>query len=606
MYFRRLASLIAVFAGIASAADQWIRVTTPHFELLTTAGDKKAREAILYFEQVRSFFLQASPSKRVPEFPLRIIAFRSEKQYKPYRVNETAAAYYTGSHDRDYIVMQDIQPEHYPIAIHEYTHLIIRHSGLNIPLWMNEGWADLFSTLRPMGNKAVAGELIPGRVQTVLTSQWIPLSVLAGVDHSSPLYNERNRANNFYSESWVLMHMLFLGKRYSPHFGQFVEAIHSGKSLAEASQAALGVPADELEKDLHAYLTGNQLFAAVFPVKLDKSAEEAVITELPQFDADMALADVLSMIRKPDEARAAYERLAAENPGRPEVEESLGYLSWQTGDRAGAREHFSKAVGAGDKNPQMCYHYAGLAEESGDHAQAMAALRRAVELKPDYVEARIQLGSMLLAKEDFGGALKVLSAVKRVDEKQAAWLFDAMAFAYLRTGDRANARSNGELAKKWAKSPAAAQRAQDLLKYLDATERQQNGEAAARGPSVAQAMPEASDSAWDPGSDGRPRLRRRARMESTFTESVQNPVQEIEGRAQKLDCGGKRLRLTVATAQGPMTFEIDDPATVTIKNTGSKTRDFTCGAQGGYRVVVGYIQRDGPGTAAGIVRSLEF
>ena len=342
MYFRRLAGLIALFAGIASAADQWIRVTTPHFELLTTAGKKKAREAILYFEQVRSFFLQASPSKRVPEFPLRIIAFRGEKQYKPYRVNDFAAAYYTGSHDRDYIVMQDIQPEHYPIAIHEYTHLIIRHSGLNIPIWMNEGWADLFSTLRPIGNKAVVGELFPGRVQNVLTSQWIPLSVLARVDHSSPLYNERDRANGFYSESWVLMHMLFLGKRYSAHFGQFVGAIHAGKNLPEASQLALGIPLDELEKDLHAYLTGNQLFAAVFPVKLDKSAEEAVITELPQFDADMALADVLSMIRKPEEARAAYEKLAAENPGRPEVEESLGYLSWQIGDRTGARGAFQQ------------------------------------------------------------------------------------------------------------------------------------------------------------------------------------------------------------------------------------------------------------------------
>src|ERR1043166_5635823 len=137
-----------------TAADAWIRLTTPHFEMYTTAGENKGREAILYFEEVRSFFLQASPSKNLPDLPVRIVAFRGEKEYKPYRINEFALAFYTGNQDRDYIVMQDISSEHYPAAIHEYAHLIINHSGLKLPIWMNEGWAELYSTLRPMGNKA--------------------------------------------------------------------------------------------------------------------------------------------------------------------------------------------------------------------------------------------------------------------------------------------------------------------------------------------------------------------------------------------------------------------------------------------------------------------
>src|SRR5579871_5419769 len=105
----------------ADAAEAWLKLGTPNFELYTTAGEKKGREAILYFEQVRSFFMEASQSKRAPSFPVRIIAFRGEKEYKPFRPNESAAAFYTGSHDRDYIVMEDISNEHYPVAIHEYT-----------------------------------------------------------------------------------------------------------------------------------------------------------------------------------------------------------------------------------------------------------------------------------------------------------------------------------------------------------------------------------------------------------------------------------------------------------------------------------------------------
>ena len=219
--------LILGLAALAlpAAAEQWTRLSTPHFELYTTAGEKSGRAAILYFEQVRSFFLQVSPSKRASEFPVRIIAFRSDKEFKPYRLNEASTAFYTRSQSRDYIVMRDASPEHYPVAIHEYMHLVIEHSGLKVPVWFNEGWADLFSTLKPSGRKAVVGDLIPGRVQTVQQQKWIPLDQLGAVDHKSAMYNEKDKAGMFYAESWVLTHMLFLANEYRPGFGKFVDAL---------------------------------------------------------------------------------------------------------------------------------------------------------------------------------------------------------------------------------------------------------------------------------------------------------------------------------------------------------------------------------------------
>src|SRR5689334_6931668 len=73
-------------------------------------------------------FYRRAHRRIFPTFP-SIVAFRGEKEYKPYRINEFALAFYTGNQDRDYIVMQDISSEHYPAAIHEYAHLIINHSG---------------------------------------------------------------------------------------------------------------------------------------------------------------------------------------------------------------------------------------------------------------------------------------------------------------------------------------------------------------------------------------------------------------------------------------------------------------------------------------------
>src|SRR5215472_3952923 len=136
--------LLALAASLPAApeAGEWLRLTTPHFELYTTAGERRGRETILHFEQVRSFFMNASPVHSGPEFPVRIIAFRTDKQYTPYAISTAAAAYYAQSQYRDYIVMKDLGEENIPTATHEYMHLIVRHSGAKMPLWLSEGWAD--------------------------------------------------------------------------------------------------------------------------------------------------------------------------------------------------------------------------------------------------------------------------------------------------------------------------------------------------------------------------------------------------------------------------------------------------------------------------------
>jgi hypothetical protein len=53
---RRCATVVlasALFPPLAPAAEPWLKLTSSHFELYTTVGEKLGREALLYFEQVR-------------------------------------------------------------------------------------------------------------------------------------------------------------------------------------------------------------------------------------------------------------------------------------------------------------------------------------------------------------------------------------------------------------------------------------------------------------------------------------------------------------------------------------------------------------------------
>ena len=79
-----LACLLPVARSFA-AEQKWIRAASANFELYTTENDAKARAALDHFEAVRAYFLKAVRAGGPPGEPLRIVAFRSEGEYRPYR-----------------------------------------------------------------------------------------------------------------------------------------------------------------------------------------------------------------------------------------------------------------------------------------------------------------------------------------------------------------------------------------------------------------------------------------------------------------------------------------------------------------------------------------
>src|SRR4051812_7824173 len=208
--FLRILRILIAAALLASAnsafASGWLKLTTPNFELFTTANEKKGREAILYFEQVRDLFLRIRPGMQASPQPVRLIAFQNEKEYKRFRINETASAYYVGGDTRDYIVMGDIGADHFPLAVHEYSHLLVKHSDLKLPRWLDEGLADVHATLHSQGDGIAIGDEMRGRMQTLKQTKWMSLEALTAVNHESPEYNEKSKAGIFYAESWLLTH----------------------------------------------------------------------------------------------------------------------------------------------------------------------------------------------------------------------------------------------------------------------------------------------------------------------------------------------------------------------------------------------------------------
>src|SRR4051794_32586393 len=100
-----LGLLPAILPWRALAAEEsWLTFRTPHFELITDAGDRYSPGLLLHLEQLRGLFLaQAISPGKAGELPVRIFGFRSTAEYSRYRKDDTADAFYFGAPGRDYI-----------------------------------------------------------------------------------------------------------------------------------------------------------------------------------------------------------------------------------------------------------------------------------------------------------------------------------------------------------------------------------------------------------------------------------------------------------------------------------------------------------------------
>src|SRR5271168_1320974 len=78
------ASLLSVFGpSPAVAKDTWIEVRSPHFTVISNAGDKQARRIADQFEQFREVFQNAFPKLSVDlGKPLVIFALKNEDSMK--------------------------------------------------------------------------------------------------------------------------------------------------------------------------------------------------------------------------------------------------------------------------------------------------------------------------------------------------------------------------------------------------------------------------------------------------------------------------------------------------------------------------------------------
>lgn len=413
---RRVVPVLAVCLAALSAfagerEPNWLQVRSPHFYVVTDAGEKQARNVADQFEKMRAVFHDSFPNIAIDEFgPITVVAVRNKKEFRTMvppaylaKGSLDLAGYFLRVPEKNYILVRlDAQGDEHPFSVvyHEYTHLLTSKGAEWMPLWLNEGLAQFYETTEIEGKEVLLGKASYGPVEYLRENRLIPLATLFAVDHDSPYYHEENKGSIFYAESWALTHMLFIDdfKTKAHRLQTYMELLAKGTEPAKAATQAFG-DLGEMQKQLQSYVSQASFQYFRREAQISTKELEYKIDPLPAPQADAVRADVLAYNQRTDDARALLQDVLQRDPNNESARETLGYLAFREGKTEEARKWYEEAVKLDSQSYLANYYYAAFAMSSplnDEQAKAVEqSLRAAIKLNPKFAPAYDRMAVLL-------------------------------------------------------------------------------------------------------------------------------------------------------------------------------------------------------------------
>jgi tetratricopeptide (TPR) repeat protein len=174
--------------------------------------------------------------------------------------------------------------------------------------------------------------------------------------------------------------------------------------------------------------------------------------------AYLAEAEALESQGQTDQAIESYRRVLEIEPRHPNIHYQIGrtYLArWgithAASDLSSAADQFRMELDANPSNANAAYELAGLRRQNGEFAEAEHLYESAIQFYPDFEEAQVGLGAVLLEEQKPSEAIAHLEqATKLRPEDQVAWYRLARAEGAIRQ-NAAAAESMAEFRRLHAK-----------------------------------------------------------------------------------------------------------------------------------------------------------
>ena len=320
----RSTALVAclLLSAAPAAAAEWVRVESPNFVVFGESGEGRGREVAEEFERFRGALGRIIPGADTPAVvPTVVVVFNSARSFEPYlpRYNGKPirlGGYFFSSDDMNIVAFADGKRDELLRTIfHEYVHLVLDNVADGMPLWLNEGLAEYYSTFQvdAAGNGALIGRAIAPHLDLLTHRRHLSIPELLAVDADSPSYNEGERQTLFYAQSWALVHMLVSGTpNRSSLLGQYGRLVAGGTPSLEAwHQVFKDAP---IARELQRYVGRETMTGFRYRFNDSIPTVKSYSSRVSEGDAQAVLGDLLRRVAEADETSARFEKAIALTP----------------------------------------------------------------------------------------------------------------------------------------------------------------------------------------------------------------------------------------------------------------------------------------------------
>jgi len=448
--FRALLALSCVVLGsplLLAADPQWVEVRSPNFSVITDASDKRGRDVALHFEQMRSVFGTLFTKAKVNlSVPLQIVAFRNSKELSQVapifngRPIELAGLF-EGGNDRSFIILDMSVEDPWTTVFHEYAHrLMDGNLSFHVDPWFEEGFAEYFSSIEVDDKQARVGK-VPEQTYRVLQQMgWMKVPDLFRVQQSSKTYNESgDHRTTFYAESGLVVHYLY-DNLLVPKLNLYFDTLQlQKKPVEQAIQAAFGMTAEQFDKALRDYLRSGKYRYYPVPTPSGIVASQFTVTAVSVADAHALVADIHA--HSPDyrdKALGEFQDVLKMDPDNAAALRGAGFVCMEQKDYEHAAEYLRRAAERDKKDPRVHFYYALLLNQEGPpdaprSAEIKKELEISIALDPTMADAYSLLGFTQAVSGEPAQGIATLNKALELAPRNENYRFN-LASAYLAAG----------------------------------------------------------------------------------------------------------------------------------------------------------------------------
>lgn len=437
--------------------EVWLELRIEGFQIYSNASVRETVDVARNLESMRRAVTHATNMNVRTPLTTKIYVFRDGATFTPFRDamfehREQMTGAFIAHVDGNYIAI-NTERDSDGIVFHELMHYFNNNTNPNLPLWLDEGLAEVYSTLRLNGEFVTVGRPRRNHVRILRTRMNIRLKDLFAVDRRSSSYREGKGQNLFYAQSWALTHYLLFGHiDRKAHTPRFMELLAQGRDPALAVKEAYGVSLDHLEAELRAYVRGSRFLTESYRISDLRPREVGMPVEMSRAGTLYHLGDLLAhtaVRNHRDAERFLFAALEAD-PRHSGANATLGYLRALHGRKAEADAFYRTALeNAGDhflpylraaENIMRSMAETPPAERPAAARRARELFLQSIERNPEIPRSHGGLGATYLSDGDPLDGIPSLEKSFAMAPSRTSFGYN-LALLYARSGDFARARN---------------------------------------------------------------------------------------------------------------------------------------------------------------------